>query len=66
MGFIVEYFLCCMDEISDDDDFGYDFFAACLIDTASNSKELCFSTSDKSCMVNYLNQWMVAYVNMRY
>ena len=36
-----------MDGIGDNNDFGYVFFAAYLIDTASNSKELCFSTSDK-------------------
>ena len=35
--------------------FGYVVFAACLIDTASDSKKLYFSTCDICCMINYLD-----------
>ena len=64
MGFTFEYLLHCMDEVGDDNDFGYILYAACLIDTVSNSKEFCFSTSDECCMVNHLNQRMIAYMYM--
>ena len=66
MGFIVEYLFCYMDGVGDNNDFGNIFLAVCLVDTASNGKELCFCASDKNCVVNHLNQRMVTYVNVQY
>jgi len=66
MGFTVKYLFYHMDGVSDNDDFGNVFLAVCLVDTTSNGKELCFCASDKSCIVNCLNQRMVTYVNVRY
>ena len=66
MGLIIKYLFCCMDGVSDNNDFGNIFLAICLVDTTSNGKELCFCASDESCMVNCLNQRMVTYVNVRY
>ena len=64
MGFIVKYLLCHMDGVSDNNDFGNVFLVVCLVDTASNDKELCSCASDKSCVVNHLNQRIVIYVNV--
>ena len=64
MGFTIKYLLCRVDGIGDDDDFGYILFTACLIDTTSNSKEFCFSTSDKCCVMNCLSQKMITYMYM--
>jgi len=53
-----------MDGVSDDDDFGNVFFAACLTNTASHGKEFCFCAGDKGCVVNCLDQRVVIYVNV--
>ena len=66
MGFTIKYLLHCVDGIGDDDDFEYILFTACLIDTVSNSKEFCFSTSDEYCVMNHLSQRMITYMYMRY
>ena len=59
MRFIIENFPCCMDGISDDDDFGHVLFIICLVDTTPNSEEFCFGTSDKHYIINRLDQRMV-------
>ena len=59
MGFTIENFLHYMDGIGDNDDFEHILFVACLVDTASNSEELCFSISDKYCVINHLGQRMI-------
>ena len=64
MGFIIEYLFSRMDGASDDDDFGNVFFAACLTNTASHGKEFCFCAGDEGCVVNYLDQRVVTYVNV--
>ena len=66
MGFTVKDFLCSMNGLGNNDNFGYVIFAACLVDTASDGKKFCFSTCDISCMVNRLCQRVVAYMYMRY
>ena len=66
MDFIVKYLLCHMDGVSDNNDFGNVFLVVYLVNTVSNGKELCFCASDKSCVVNHLNQRMVTYVNVQY
>jgi len=62
MGFTVKDFLCSVNGIGNNDDFGYVIFAAYLVDTASDGKKFCFSTRDISCMVNCLCQRVVAYM----
>ena len=62
MGFIIEYLFCCMDGVSDNNDFGNVFLAICLVDTAFNSKELYFCASDKNndCHM-WWRGWMQSY-----
>ena len=66
IGFTIKDFLCSVNGIGNDDNFGYVIFAACLVDTASDGKKFCFSTRDVSCMVNHLCQRVVAYMYVRY
>ena len=53
-----------MNGVSDNDDFGNVFFVACLVNATSNGKEFCFYTSDKGYVVNYLDQRVIANVNV--
>jgi len=43
----IEYFLGCMDGISDDNDFGHIVDSASLINAASNCKKFCLHAHDK-------------------
>ena len=53
-----------MNGVSDNDDFGNVFFAAYLVNAVSNGKEFCFCASDEGRMVNYLDQRVIANVNV--
>ena len=64
MGFIIEYLLSHMDGVGDDDDFASAFFAICLTNTASHSKEFCFCAGDEGRMMNCFDQRVVVYVNV--
>ena len=66
MEFTIENFPCCIDGISDDDDLGHVLLIACLVDTAPDHKKLHFSTSNESCMMNYLGQRMIDEVYVQY
>ena len=66
IGFTVKDFLCSVNGIGNDNNFGYVLFAVCLVDTASDSKKFCFSTHDVCCMVNCLCQRVIVYMHMRY
>ena len=66
MGFTVKDFLCSVNGIDNDNNFGYVLFAGCLVDTTSDGKKFCFSTCNVCCMVNYLCQRVVVYMHMRY
>ena len=66
MGFTIENFPCCMDEIGDDDDLGHVLLIVCLVDTTLNYEKLHFSTNDESCIMNYLGQRMIDKVYMQY
>ena len=59
-----QIFLDRMNGVGDDDDFRDVFFAASLVNTASNSKKFCFCAGDKGHVVNCLDQRLVTYVNM--
>jgi len=48
-----------MDEVSNDYDFGNAFLGRGLVNAISNSEQLCFYTSDKSCMMNSFGEWLV-------
>ena len=65
MGFIIKYLFSCIDGVGDNNDFGNVFFAACLTNTTSHSKEFCFCAGDKGHVVNCLDQRVVIYVNVR-
>ena len=65
MGLGIEYFLGHMNGVSDDNDFGDVFFAACLANTASNSKKFCFCAGDKGHVMNCLDQRLVTYMDMQ-
>ena len=65
IGFIIKYLFSHMDGVGDNNDFGNVFFAACLTNTTSHSKEFCFCAGDKGCMVNHLDQRVVMYVNVQ-
>ena len=62
--FVIKNFPSCMNRVSDNNDFGNVLFAACLVNATSNGKELGFYTSDKSRVVNCLDQWMIISVNV--
>ena len=62
MQFAVEYFLCSMDGISDDDDFRHIFFDAGLIDAASNSKQFRFHACYECSMMDSFDKRMIGYV----
>jgi len=47
----VEYFISCMDGISNNNNFGNILLGTCLIDTTPDRKEFCFSGCDKDSMV---------------
>jgi len=64
VGFIIEYLFSCMDGVSDDNDFGNVFFAACLTNTTSYGKEFHFYAGNKGRIVNCLDQRVVTYVNV--
>ena len=66
MGTVFKDFLSSMYWVSNDDYLGNIISAACLIDTASNSKKLCFSTCDVHGMMDRLYQRMVVYMYMGY
>ena len=59
MGFTIENFPCCIDGIGDNDDLGHILLIACLVDAIPNREKLCFSTSNKSCIMNHLDQRMI-------
>jgi len=48
----IEDLLSHMNGVSDDYDFGNAFLGRGLVNAISNSEQLCFYTSDKSCMMN--------------
>jgi len=64
MGLGIKYLLSHMNGVSDDNDFRDVCFVASLVNTASNSEKFCFCAGDKGCMMNCLNQRLVAYVDM--
>ena len=66
VGFTVKDFLCSVNGIGNEDNFGYVFFAAYLVDTTSDGKKFCFIARDICCMVNHLCQKVVVYMHMRY
>ena len=59
MGFTIENFSRYMDGIGDDNDLRHILLIICLVDAAPNREKLCFSTSDKSCVMNHLDQRMI-------
>ena len=60
----IEYLLSCMNGVSDDNDFRDICFVASLVNTASNSEKFCFYAGDKGCMMNHLDQRLVACMDM--
>jgi len=55
---------CCMNRVSDDDDFQYFWKIGSLIDTTSNGEELSFSRCDVNYMMNHLDNGFVTDMNM--
>jgi len=55
----IEDLLSHMDGVSDDYDFESAFLGRGLVNATSNSEQLCFCTSDKSCMMNSFGEWLV-------
>ena len=62
---IIKDFLGCMDGVSYNDDFGDIIGSACLVDTASDSKEFSFSTCYKTSMMNSLDEQLIGNMYMR-
>jgi len=62
MRFAVEYFLCSMDGIGDNDDFRHVLFDAGLIDATSNSKQFHFRPCYECGMMNSFDKRMISYV----
>ena len=62
MQFAVEYFLCSMNGIGDDEDFRHVFFDAGLIDAASNSEQFRFRACYKCSMMNRFDKRIIGYV----
>jgi len=62
MQFAVEYFLCSMNGIGDDDDFRHVFFDAGLIDAASNSEQFRFRACYKRSMMDSFDKRIIGYV----
>ena len=65
MGLGIEYFLGCMNGVSDDNDFRDVFFAVSLANTTSNSEKFCFCAGDKGRVMDRLDQRLVTYVDVR-
>ena len=55
IGFIIRYLFSHIDGVSDNNDFGNVFFAACLTNAVSHGKEFHFYAGDKGCIVNCLD-----------
>ena len=57
--------LSYMDGVSDDYNFGNALLGRGLVNVTSDSKQLCFCTSDKSHMMNSFDEWLVRNVWVR-
>ena len=66
MGFAVKYFLCSVDGVCDNNDFGYVIFTAGLVDTTSDGEQFRFHACYKCCMMNYFSERMIGYVHVQY
>ena len=55
-----------MDRVCNDDDVTDIGYACGLIDTASDSKKLCFSGQDVYCMMDHLDKRTIVDVNVHY
>jgi len=62
----VEYSFSCVYGVGYDNDFGGIINGACLIDTASNSKEFSFRTCDKGSVMNCFDNQLIERMDMRY
>jgi len=60
----VEDFLCCMDGIGDNNDFGHVVDSASLINTTSNCKEFCLRASDKGSVMDCFDEGTIERVDM--
>ena len=65
IGLGIEYLLGRMNGVGDDNDFRDVFFAASLANATSNSKKFRFCAGDKGCVMDYLDQRLVTYVDVR-
>ena len=66
MRFTVEYFLCSMNRVHDDDDLRDVFFDAGLVNITSDGEQFCFYARYKRCMMNCFREGVVCYVHVRY
>ena len=55
---------CCINRVSDDNDFQYSQKIGSLIDTTSDGEELSFSRCDVNYMMNYLDNGFVTDINI--
>ena len=60
----IEYLLSCMNGVGDDNDFRDVSFITSLANTTSNSEKFCFCAGNKGCMMNCLDQRLVAYIDV--
>ena len=60
----IEYLLSHMNGVGDDNDFRDVSFIASLANTTSNSEKFCFCAGDKGCVMNCLDQRLVAYMDV--